>query len=715
MADLTTRIVHGRVIKIVTTKDGMARATLSNEEEEQVIIYNKHLLPLELDDRISFVPAKIEHTRDEQPRYHVGEEWEVDLQENESAIRRSIQRALNKTEEEAQFIYEQCALSANKKGITVMTWLDEVSERTRKRKKKDDLMKLQSWWVHHRIKRRLVFLKINEELLEECREFLHTTNYELYKTILADPLKVLPLPIEFVHKLVERFELEYTTEEFQLGEIARIVYFRIHHEGDVCVPRDRIKYPPELIERSIELYSLRERDGMVFDEESYNATEVLVNDLAERIERLRDGVQRYEPKFSTERLTERQRHAVKVALNSELSIITGGGGTGKTTIIKEIIYNCNRNNTPYLVVAFTGTAVNRVKEVTVTDRVLTIHMALGRRAPLGAEGVEEDDVEYISEFIQANDLHYDDLIVDEMSMVPSELFSALLQKRRPKRVTLIGDKNQLQPIGYGSLCRELLSLAESSLIPLVKLDKNHRSKKQIYGMVDGVFRESENFHLIQTNSSAQVTTLYEQLLNEGHDPNSIMVLTSHRELVAELNIKCQNLVKHGASAREGRTGREFYLNDKVIMLKNNYLVGQMNGDMGRVTELGEETITVKFKGGKLIDFYLPTERELVSGQFTRLRQLNTTLLDLAFCTTVHKSQGKEAPIVVLYIKPGLKRDVKAQRMFNQCWLYTALSRAQERIYCIGDLAAMNWMSSVGPPVRFDCLAEWTRKRLEGCI
>ena len=199
-----------------------------------------------------------------------------------------------------------------------------------------------------------------------------------------------------------------------------------------------------------------------------------------------------------------------------------------------------------------------------------------------------------------------------------------------------------------------------------------------------------------------------------------MVLTSHRDIVAELNRRCQSVVQLGEPVYEGGSAsresfnkqsrvenRKFHLRDKVIMLKNNYLVGQMNGDMGRITEIGQETLTVKFHTGRLIDFYLPKEKELATGKYSKTRQLNTSLLDLAFCTTVHKAQGKQAPVMILYIKSGLHADKATDtRMFNQCWLYTALSRAQEEIYCVGDIEALNWMAATGPPFRHDCLAQW---------
>jgi len=967
---MAEEIIAGRVTKVINLKENRSRCHLIHEFTEYVVIYDRRVLPLELDDLLSFEIGKTETYKRTELQYVVGDRWEVVMPRGEKGVIRTIQRALSTTEDKALTIYESCIELAAKTGLSVVEWLDEVSESVKIKKRNDDLTKLHRWWIQHRLKRQIVLLHIPDQMLIDTMEFYSLNYYKLFQRLTTDPYRLLTIPMLIVLPIINKFEITYTQEQQQMAELARLVHSRIHHNGDSCVTRSLLPGSSDLIDRTITEYELREKFGFVFDDESYTATEIVANDIATRLsEPLGRTI---EPQFSFDRITEKQKEAVTVALNSPIAIITGPGGSGKcldpstpvmlysgvivpiatiklgdllmgpdstprtvlslargidqmyrivpelgdpficnaphlltlfappihhhdqwylienqllrilpalptasitpdphhlvdlplayylqllqlypevvgryrlvhtevnyqesippdsnysfipnqikygsrakrclllerylsnqspttnhsefvryqviennnksllmelrqvalsvgwlailrenkliiykdsemlqqsfrvesvgmgpycgfeldgdgrfllgdftithnTTIIKEIINNLKRNNISYLLTSFTGKAVTRIKEVTNDDRALTLHMTLGRISR--EEVLELGDQpgrgkEELSEFLKTKSLDFDVLVIDEVSMVPTWLIGELLKKKRPQQLILIGDKNQLQPVGWGSFMRELLKFGK---IPTIVLDRNHRSKTVMYRMVDNKFISGEHFHLIPGTVDT-VAKIYQKLMKvDHHDPSQVMVLTSHVELVEELNRRCQEIVKVGEPAIEGRLGRSFHLRDKVIMKKNNYVVGQMNGDLGRITELGEKTITVKFRSGNLVDFYLPTEKELLTNQYSKERSLNTTLLDLAFCTTVHKSQGSESPIIILYVKPGLRADrINDVRMFNQCWLYTALSRAEQEIYCIGDPEAMNWMSMMGPPTRIDCLSQWIEEYL----
>lgn len=981
--------VTGNVIEIknVSGKGYLTRATLvSNELVESVIVYDRSLIHLEPDDIFACVPVGTETYRGT-TRYIVGKEWEANLPVNDGAIKGAIQRALgaSATEDTVNTLFEQCQQEAAGLGKTIPEWLDEVSENTPKKRKKTEMMKVHSWWVTHRLKRRLEFLRIPEDKQDEAIDYDDLNYYQLYERVTNDPLAVLPIPMSTVLSIAERFQLDYPPAELKLGEVARFIYQRIHHHGDSCFPIDHLNCERNIIEQLIERFEFVEREGYLFDRYSYEATEVIVNDVVGRL--TAEPSTRVVPKFTISTITDEQKQAVAVALNNDISIITGKGGTGKclapetpvllysgrivpaseihvddklmgpdseprlvvsttkgvdemyrivpimgdsfvcngphlltlvspdptviggsvryyrqgtafhrefesperannfvlnlredlfdlsvddyrklpdkghyrllrvavdyhgkkghsmtpvqiqaiglriadlgfipdellfdvrcnrmtllwsilesvgkkdgnnrwtvdgpdsllltikqlvfslgffarylvpigeeqstlvviiddyrkqpfivkplgkgpyvgfelsgstrsaeagrfllgdytvthnTTIIKELVYNLQLLNIPYLIVSLTGTAVSRVKEVTLDDRVLTIHMTLGRLNREEDYYNSEKGKEELYEFIRSKSIDYDHLIFEEASMTALQLAAALIKKRRPKKLTLIGDKDQLQPIGYGAYFRELLSLGR---IPTVHLTINHRSKGSIYRFEDGKFIETERFKLIPGNIET-ATNLYRRLVSEGREAHEILVITSHNELVDDINKRCQQIVAVGEPAIEGKNGRSFYLRDKVMMMKNNYLIGQMNGDIGKVTEIGDKSLSVRFQGGKLIEFVLPRENELYTKIFAKTRSLNTTLLNLSFCNTVHKVQGKEAPVTIIYIKSGIDKNKAADlRMFNQCWLYTALSRAKEVIYCVGDVEAMNWMALVGPPKRFDCLSRWILQRL----
>jgi hypothetical protein len=721
--------VAGKVIKITnvpkakgSTGPTFARCTIINEDFEQSIcIYNKEQLPLQLDDSICFVENEIQTYKKNEKQYVIPLNCEVVLTQSEPGIINAIQLALGSTHEDAKLEYQYFEGECYKKHNSVVEWLDDVAEgvgkkRKAKKGKKKNEEKVFSWWVYNRLRRQVVLLmggsKKSLELIEKIRAHYGWGYTKLFENLTTNPLQVVPLPLPEVLRFAAKFEIEYDEKDIKLGELIRFVYAASDIEGHSCVTMTELKrcFSQELIDEAIELQDYKMKFGCVIDPMIYSDLEVVANDISSRLMTAPPSLpitpQFTESKLQKIELTDIQKSATEMALNNRAFLLTGPAGSGKTTIIKEIIYNLKKMKKTYLMVAFTGIAVARMKEVTGDDNCLTIHMTLG--------GLEEDKLFKVDldQFVSTKNVAADYLIMDETSMTMTALYAKLCRAHKFPNVIFVGDKNQLQPVGYGSLMREIM---KTEKVPTIHLDKNHRAKNVMYKIVDGKFIENEHFRLIEGGMDKAID-LYQELLNKKVKPQDIMIITSHKALVHELNEICQKLANKSSECVVEGGGRILKLNDKVMMKKNNYSVGQMNGDMGVITEIGEKksggkkmdkTITVKFKSGSLVEFYVANQKEIDAPSIHRFRKVNTSLLNLAYAVTVHKSQGNQAKIVLFYIQPRINDG----KILNQCLIYTALTRAQEKIYCIGNMNTLNERSRLGCPDRCDVLAPWIREYL----
>jgi len=386
-------------------------------------------------------------------------------------------------------------------------------------------------------------------------------------------------------------------------------------------------------------------------------------------------------------LDEIQMRAVKNAVDHKISILTGGPGTGKTLTINAIIryiYYLNRKANISLC-APTGRAAKRMSEMT-GMQAYTIHRLLG----IG--GDFESDVE----------LEADYLIVDESSMIDSALFHILIKAVFEAKATLIlvGDKDQLPPVGAGLPFRDLI---ECGKVPTVKLTNLYRQagESQINvnakRILEGITSTGENglrfdvekqdFFFFPAYEPSQINNLIirsvDGLRNIGVKSEDIIVLSPMKKTdvgVHEINRLLQkHLNPENMSKNEVKRG-EIVLRegDRVMQVVNNYDLGVFNGDIGRIESIDntEEELVVRYEDYKVVDGKLePEERDVVYG-FSDLSQLT-----LAYSTTVHKSQGSEYPCVIMPLSPLL---------FNtsRTILYTAVTRAKSRFIFIGDTESL---------------------------
>ncbi len=386
-----------------------------------------------------------------------------------------------------------------------------------------------------------------------------------------------------------------------------------------------------------------------------------------------------------------QREAIKTAALKGMLILTGGPGTGKTTTVKGIINLFEQQNLEIVLCAPTGRAAKRMSEVTGRE-AKTIHRLL--------EVDWNDNEKPIFRRDLQNPLGADAVIVDEMSMVDVFLFSSLLDAIKfGCKLILVGDNDQLPPVGVGNVLSDLI---KSDKIPIVCLSEIFRQAREslivmnAHSIIEGKdidfeTKSSDFFFMERTNAVAAGRTVVELCTKRlvaayGYSPTAdIQILCPsrkgdcgtmnlNRELQAALNPPAKNKGEFKVNGRIFRKG------DKVMQTKNNYDIlwkkgkeqglGVFNGDIGIITELSAENRTLVIDFDERVCDY-PVE--------------NIYELEHAYAVTVHKSQGSEFEAVVMPVI-----DAPQQLMYRNL-LYTAVTRAKKILILVGNRSRIQSM------------------------
>ncbi|EOS38327.1 RecD/TraA family helicase [Lachnospiraceae bacterium M18-1] len=371
-------------------------------------------------------------------------------------------------------------------------------------------------------------------------------------------------------------------------------------------------------------------------------------------------------------LSERQEQAVKMVFESSISIITGGPGTGKTTVLKVIlfIYGLKYRTTVQLM-APTGRAARRMAESTGDEEASTMHMALGLLAGT--------DFELEFQYLESEFLN-----VDEVSMVDMHLAYEFFRRVKSNaKILLLGDVDQLPSVGAGDVFRQLIGCG---LIPVTILDMVYRQGLASNIPVNAKMIQKnqtnlnigEDFVFLPCEGAEQTAEMVKKLYLEETARNGIeqvQILTPYRVKTAagvnELNRTLEDMVNPPASDKKQLTvGRDiFRAGDKVLQNKN--IVSVSNGDMGIIQDIfedeeGNEKVRILFSENREIEY----EKEQME------------MVEHANAITVHKSQGSEYPVVII---PCVKA---FYTMLKRNILYTAITRAKRKVYLVGEWNAV---------------------------
>lgn len=370
-------------------------------------------------------------------------------------------------------------------------------------------------------------------------------------------------------------------------------------------------------------------------------------------------------------LGEKQKEAVLNTFKSPVSIITGGPGRGKTTVLRTIlrIFKMTCPQEDVLLTAPTGRAARRMAEST-GYAAMTLHRALG----LTDEGEEPEDTGMIGESL---------VIVDEMTMVDMFLAARLLERiPEGSRVVLVGDVDQLPSVGPGNVFRELIACKK---IPVTVLDVSYRQKDnqlllenaELINTGKTRLKFGKEFRFIRTDSPEQtadcIVGLYRELAEKaGLEDVQVLSPVKKQAVVGtqDINRLLQEAVNPGNGGVEMSCGDVvFRKGDKVMQIKNTESVS--NGDIGRVEDvwLGED-------GKTELSVTYSEDRSQV------YREEDMEMLVHAFAITVHKSQGCEYPVVIMPVLPAF------YRMLKRNILYTAVTRASAAVYLVGSTASV---------------------------
>lgn len=374
-------------------------------------------------------------------------------------------------------------------------------------------------------------------------------------------------------------------------------------------------------------------------------------------------------------LTEQQQGAVKAALTSKLSVLTGGPGTGKTTTLKMVIWALEQEGYTYALASPTGRAAKRLAEATERD-ASTIHRLLVFNAQT-----------WNFEFNEDNPLDIDMLIVDETSMLDLVLFYNLLKALRPStHLMLVGDVDQLPSVGAGNVLKDVIY---SQRAGVTRLDRIFRQDKKSlialnahrinHGEMPILDNQSEDFYYFNLSEAPEVAQMVvDVVVNRlptkfGYEPMSqIQVLAPMYRGAAgvdALNQALQSALNHDPRKMEVRLGfRKFRVGDRVMQTKNNYEKNVFNGDIGTLQGINDKEKSLRVViDDEFVDYeYSEAEEQLIH----------------AYCISTHRSQGSEYPVVVM---PIVKQHYM---MLQRNLLYTAITRAKKMVVLVGDKGAV---------------------------
>ena len=361
-----------------------------------------------------------------------------------------------------------------------------------------------------------------------------------------------------------------------------------------------------------------------------------------------------------------QKNAIASFLNNSFSIIVGGPGTGKTTIVKTMV-NIYSELYPYdsiVVLAPTGRAAKRINEICDVESK-TIHSLLKWNLETNTFVFDSD-----------NPISYDAIIIDEFSMVDNNLFASLLKaSSRVKKICIIGDENQLPSIRPGFLLNDLI---ESNIFNVTHLNNNYRQSigSEIISLAEDIINNdvdldkySKDISFYDFNiSNIDLVSLIENDLYDGYSLNDIQVLTPMYK--GEWGIDNLNIILQDAfnpkdiNKIEKIVGKyTFRESDKILQLKNRPGDDVYNGDIGILEDidLNEKSLLVNYNN--VYCFY----------KYDDLNEIS-----LAYAMSVHKAQGSEYQIVYFIVS---KYNL---HMLNKKLIYTAISRAKTKLVIIGD-------------------------------
>ena len=544
------------------------------------------------------------------------------------------------------------------------------------------------------------------------------------KEIESNPYTLLDITYGVDFKKIDKMALELGiagNDEKRIESAIRYSLVLASNNGNTCVEKQNlITYVQELLNvepREIEncIINLKVRKKIEIENlegiewVSLNTFYTCEKNIAEKLIILKNAqnikkIKNFEKKFNDEEkksnitLSEKQKEAIQLVNDNNVCVITGGPGTGKTTIIKFIIEMYKQEEKKVVLCAPTGRAAKRMSEAT-GEEATTIHrlLSLGKME----ETLEMERVDY-----QIAPIDGDIIIIDEMSMVDVFLMNYILKGLYiGTKLVLVGDINQLPSVGPGNILKDIIN---SEVIETIELNEIFRQaaqsqiitnahkvnsgesflnipKEEIQGKLQDFFYINETS--MEKMLEDVISLCSGRLKKYGNYDffKDIQVLTPTKKGklgTKELNIELQNALNPNKKIEKKHGERTFLVGDRVMQIKNNYDIywekngkengtGIFNGELGRIRKIDDIT--------KQIEVQFDDEKKAWY-EYSELEQL-----EHSYSITIHKSQGSEFDVVIMCLPPV------APMLLSRNLLYTGITRAKKLLIVLGTRSTVEYM------------------------
>ncbi len=543
----------------------------------------------------------------------------------------------------------------------------------------------------------------------------------------------IDLPFDKAESMAEKIGFPMDSES---RVAAGIIYILTEntYSGHTCLPYDRLKstavkflgISEDLFDRYLESQCYEENlvryekggRSFIYLADYYTAESYIAGRLGVMSSGLKDTGYDYSKLIDIEErakditYAEQQRKAISLALSQGFMILTGGPGTGKTTTLKAILSLYEQRGMKVMLAAPTGKAAKRISELTGCE-AKTIHRML--------EVIFDNNGKPRFKHNDNDPLPCDVMIVDEMSMVDTLLFEALLRALKLScRLIMVGDSDQLPSVGAGNVLKDMI---ECGKLPVVQLTEIFRQAQQscivtnahkiVNGIQPDLTRSDSDFFFMQRLDYASASDTVVELVSErlpaayGYSPSEdIQVLCPSRKGalgVVEMNKTLQMTLNPPEKGKQEVRGiiYNFRCGDKVMQIKNNYDIewsrngergtGIFNGDIGIIIK------AVKAESKLFIEF----DGRTAEYTYDMLDQL-----ELAYAVSVHKSQGSEFNAVIIPLLGGF------EKLYYRNLLYTAVTRAKKLLIIVGSSKAVSTMvANDRRTLRYSCLKDMLDKEI----
>lgn len=365
--------------------------------------------------------------------------------------------------------------------------------------------------------------------------------------------------------------------------------------------------------------------------------------------------------------SEEQREAIFSAASHTMFILTGGPGTGKTTLLKGFLASIEEEKIKVKLAAPTGRAAKRMEEMS-GRKAFTLHRLLEYN-PQDQSFVKNDDSPINANYV----------VVDEASMIDTSLMAGLMKAISPStRLILVGDKDQLPSVGPGMVLGDLLELHKLPKVVLNRIFRQEANSDIPYNahrILNGQmpeFTRDTNFHIREHQHADQAQDLVKRFVSQEipkffkvHPMKDIQVLSPMRKGALgtiELNKVLQSAL-NSDSPEFKIQGIPYHLGDKLMQIRNNYDKNIYNGDIGYLHKVDPKSKTFEVIFDEIVEYEYSEADELT----------------LAYATTIHKSQGSEYPIALIVL------DTSHRIMLQRNLVYTAITRAKSRVFLISPM------------------------------